>query len=90
MIFWSVVAGATIVVIFLVLLPLVRGSSEASGEHTPELDIYKDQLAEVEQDIARGVLSDAEAQAAKTEIARRLLAAADAQEKVEAESGSKA
>ncbi|MEM8688348.1 MAG: c-type cytochrome biogenesis protein CcmI [Pseudomonadota bacterium] len=90
MIFWSVVAGATIIVILLVLRPLLRGGADAPGEHTPEVDIYKDQLAEVEQDIARGVLSDAEAEAAKTEIARRLLAAADAQAKMEVESGSKA
>ena len=90
MIFWMAVAGAAIIVILLVLRPLIKGSEEAPGEHTPEVDIYKDQLVEVEQDIARGVLSDAEAEAAKTEIARRLLAAADAQAKVEAESGSKA
>ncbi len=76
--------------IFLVLRPLLRGGAEAPGEHTPEVDIYKDQLAEVEQDIARGVISEAEAQAAKTEIARRLLAAADAQDKAEAQSGSTA
>ncbi|NNF78720.1 MAG: c-type cytochrome biogenesis protein CcmI [Rhizobiales bacterium] len=80
MIFWTAVAGAAIIVILLVLRPLLRGASEAQGEHTPEVDIYKDQLAEVEQDIARGVISEADAEAAKTEIARRLLAAAEAQD----------
>ena len=80
MIFWTAVAGAAIIVILLVLRPLLRGASEAHGEHTPEVDIYKDQLGEVERDIARGVISEADAEAAKTEIARRLLAAAEAQD----------
>ncbi len=69
------------------LRPLLRGASEPEGEHTPELDIYKDQLAEVEQDIVRGVISERDAEAAKTEIARRLLAVAEAQETEGAKSG---
>ncbi len=80
MIFWTAVAGAAIIVILLVLRPLLRGATEQEGEHTPEVDIYKDQLAEVEQDIVRGVISERDAEAAKTEIARRLLAAAEDQE----------
>ena len=55
MIFWMAVAGAAIIVILLVLRPLIKGSAEAPGEHTPEVDIYKDQLAEVEQDITRSL-----------------------------------
>ncbi len=88
MIFWTAVAGAAIIVILLVLRPLLRGASEAEGEHTPELDIYKDQLAEVEQDIVRGVISERDAEAAKTEIARRLLAVAEAQESDGAKTGT--
>lgn len=88
MIFWTIVAGAAIFVILLVLRPLLHGASGAVVEHTPEVDIYKDQLAEVEQDIARGVISEGDAEAAKTEIARRLLAAAEAQEAAEAKDGS--
>lgn len=88
MIFWTAVAAAAVVVILFVLRPLLKGAAEAEGEHTPEVDIYKDQLAEVEQDIARGVISEQDAEAAKTEIARRLLAAAEAQKAAEAKSGS--
>lgn len=84
MIFWTAVAAAAVIVILLVLRPLLRGASEAEGEHTPEVDIYKDQLAEVEQDILRGVISERDAEAAKTEIARRLLAAAEAQKAADA------
>jgi len=39
------------------------------------LAVYRDQLAEVERDCARGVLAPAEADAARTEVSRRLLAA---------------
>ncbi len=88
MIFWTVVAGAAILVILLVLRPLFRGASEAQVEHTPEVDIYKDQLAEVEQDIARGIISKRDAESAKTEIARRLLAAAETEGTTETKSTS--
>ena len=40
-----------------------------------DLAVYKDQLAEVDRDLARGTITQAEAEAARTEIARRLLAA---------------
>lgn len=88
MIFWTVVAGAAILVILLVLRPLLRGAPAAQGEHTPEVDIYKDQLAEVEQDIVRGIISERDAEAAKTEIARRLLAAAESEKSTQPKSSS--
>ena len=44
-----------------------------------DVQIYKDQLKEVEADLARGTLSEAEAKASRTEVSRRLLAAADAE-----------
>ena len=42
-----------------------------------DLAVYRDQLAEVERERAAGTLSDADAAAARTEIERRLLAAAE-------------
>jgi cytochrome c-type biogenesis protein CcmH len=42
-----------------------------------DLAVYRDQLAEVERERGRGALATAEADAARTEIERRLLAAAD-------------
>ena len=41
--------------------------------------VYRDQLAEIEADLARGVLSPDEAEATRAEVGRRLLAAADAE-----------
>lgn len=73
--FWLVAAG----VIILVGVPMARVLLQqgAPVAKAAELDmgIYKDQLAEVERDLSRGVLAAPEAEAARTEVARRLLAA---------------
>ena len=42
-----------------------------------DVAVYRDQLDEVERDRKSGLIGDAEAEAAKLEISRRLLAAAD-------------
>ena len=47
------------------------------------MQVHRDQLREVDADLARGVLSEAEADATRIEVSRRLLAAA-AEEAVEA------
>ncbi|HSR72576.1 MAG TPA: c-type cytochrome biogenesis protein CcmI, partial [Kiloniellales bacterium] len=45
----------------------------AAAEH--DLQVYRDQLAELERDLARGLLTEEQAAAARIEIERRLLAA---------------
>jgi cytochrome c-type biogenesis protein CcmH len=77
MMLWFVFALMTVAAIFAVLLPLgqtVRPQNDAS-----EATVYKDQLAEVGRDAAAGLIGATEAEAARVEISRRLLAAADAQ-----------
>ncbi|MGA0542914.1 c-type cytochrome biogenesis protein CcmI [Neotabrizicola sp. VNH66] len=49
--------------------------SAALPAGTEDLRIYRDQLTEVERDLARGTLPEAEATRLRTEIARRLLEA---------------
>jgi cytochrome c-type biogenesis protein CcmH len=72
---WFVFALMTAAAIFAVLLPLgLRGSKPAQGS---EATVYKDQLAEIDRDLAAGLIAAGEADAARTEISRRLLAAAD-------------
>jgi len=59
-----------------VLVPLYRGRRAAAQEGEPgEVAIYKDQIAEIDRDLARGLIDAGEAGAARTEIARRLLKA---------------
>jgi len=71
---WFVFALMTAAAIFAVLWPLGRKGAAAGGT---EVAVYKDQLAEVGRDVAAGLIGPAEAEAARVEIGRRLLAAAD-------------
>ena len=57
-----------------VLAPLWRSRASEAAEDT-DIDIYRDQLLEVERDLARGVLDEAEAERTRTEVSRRLLTA---------------
>jgi cytochrome c-type biogenesis protein CcmH len=71
---WFVFALMTVAAVFAVLWPLGRGSrTRAEGS---ELVVYKDQLAELDRDLAAGLIAVPEAQAARVEIGRRLLAVA--------------
>jgi cytochrome c-type biogenesis protein CcmH len=74
---WFVFALMTAFAVFAVLWPLGRGlRPQREGNETT---VYKDQLAEVERDVAAGTIGAGEAEAARVEIGRRLLAAADAE-----------
>ena len=73
---WFVLALMTMAAIFAVLWPLARNGSRISGS---EVEVYRDQLAEIDRDRAAGLIASAEADAARTEVSRRLIAAADAQ-----------
>lgn len=74
---WFVFALMTAAAAFAVLWPLGRGTAQA-GEGS-EAVVYKDQLAEVQRDAATGMIGKSEAEAARVEISRRLLAASDAE-----------
>ncbi|MBY0531526.1 MAG: c-type cytochrome biogenesis protein CcmI [Xanthobacteraceae bacterium] len=74
MLFWTLLALMTAAAVLAVLWPLSREprfAGEAAG-----LAVYRDQLAELETDRARGLLPASEAEAARIEVSRRLLAAA--------------
>ncbi len=74
---WFVFALMTAAAIFAVLWPLGRGARPQSD--ASEAAVYKDQLAEIDRDVAAGLIGPSEADAARVEIGRRLLAAADSQ-----------
>jgi cytochrome c-type biogenesis protein CcmH len=77
MMLWFVFALMTAAAIFAVLWPLSRGDrTQADGG---EAAVYRDQLTEVERDVATGLINPPEAAAARVEISRRLLAATDNQ-----------
>jgi cytochrome c-type biogenesis protein CcmH len=78
---WLVLALMTAAAIFAVLWPLARRKGVASGS---DIAVYRDQLEEIDRDRAAGRIGAAEAEAARVEVSRRLLAAADSPEAAQA------
>jgi len=71
---WFVFALMTAAAVFAVLWPLGRRAPRREGSETA---VYQDQLVEIERDVAAGLVAAPDAEAARVEIGRRLLAAAD-------------
>lgn len=87
MTFWIItVAMATLVVIMLARA-LTRDGDVADATDF-DLKVYRDQLAEVERDVARGVIPAEDAERARTEISRRILAADMGRETAVSKGGS--
>jgi len=74
---WFIFALMTVAAIFAVLWPLSRREDARGGS---DIAVYRDQLDEIARDRASGLIGASEAEAAKVEVSRRLLAAADAAE----------
>lgn len=73
MIFWVVCIVLTLVVLAVVVTPLLRPA--AVSAENPDVVLYRAQLDELDRDLERGLLAPDEAERARTEVARRLLAA---------------
>jgi len=71
---WLIFACLTAGVLFMVLSPLARTKANDAPRAAFDASVYRDQLAEIEGDRERGLIGEAEAEAARIEIARRLLA----------------
>ncbi|MEM6711455.1 MAG: c-type cytochrome biogenesis protein CcmI [Pseudomonadota bacterium] len=87
MLIWSVFAILTALAAVAVMAPYARARrNQAVGDAKPldlelggtDAEVYKDQLTEIERDLARGVVTEGEADAARLEVSRRLLRAAEA------------
>ena len=72
---WFLFALMTAAAVFAVLWPLARGGRAKAGGS--ETWVYRDQLVEIDRDLATGMIGASEAEAARLEISRRLLAAAE-------------
>jgi cytochrome c-type biogenesis protein CcmH len=77
MVLWAILAVLTAIVITVVCLPLVRPKGQQTLSAQSDAQIYKAQLAEIEDERARGIISDSEAEAARIEVSRRLLRSAE-------------
>ena len=77
MIFWIPVVVVTLVTIVWTLYPLLKREKDAPAARSSyDMQVYKDQLKEIDSDENRGIITPAEAQRVRTEVSRRLLATA--------------
>jgi cytochrome c-type biogenesis protein CcmH len=72
---WLLFALMTAAAVFAVLWPLGRRATPRAGS---DVAVYRDQIDEIARDRAAGLIGETEAEAARVEVSRRLIAAADA------------
>ena len=75
---WIVFAAMTAAVIGALLLPVVssKPAGSVAERNAHDRAVFRDQLAELDRDVERGTIGQADADAARNEISRRLIAAA--------------
>src|SRR4051812_13064155 len=73
MVLWITFAALAAAACLPLLIALRRPASV--GAERSAVAIYRDQLSELERDVERGLIQSEEAQAARTEISRRLIRA---------------
>ena len=76
---WIVFAAMTAAVIAALLLPVLKrgGGNATEDRNAYDRAVFRDQLAELDRDLERGVIGPAEAEAARNEISRRIIQAAE-------------
>lgn len=82
--FIAIAAGAALIAMLAVAAPLLFRRSGAEARAAKDAAVFRDQLTELDRDLARGTISESEAEGARAEIARRLIGA---QAKAEAGAG---
>jgi cytochrome c-type biogenesis protein CcmH len=78
MVLWIILAFLTVAVAAVLLMPFARSARTATADRPGEVEVYRDQLQELDRDRAQGLIGEQEAEYARAEIGRRLLAAAGA------------
>jgi cytochrome c-type biogenesis protein CcmH len=76
MILWAILALMTFAAVCAVGWPLLR--RQKSARSGSDIAVYRDQLEEIDRDQAASMIGKAEAEAARVEVSRRLIAAAEA------------
>jgi cytochrome c-type biogenesis protein CcmH len=77
MLLWIILACLTAAVAALLILPLARAAEPVADSTEGEVAVYRDQLSELERDKGLGLIGEEEAEYARAEIGRRLIATAD-------------
>lgn len=69
------ILGTTLIVLALVLGPLLKPARAPATREAFDRAVYRDQLKELDREVARGAVAESEAATARLELQRRLLAA---------------
>ncbi|MDO5706127.1 MAG: c-type cytochrome biogenesis protein CcmI, partial [Paracoccus sp. (in: a-proteobacteria)] len=86
MLFWIICAALTIVVAGAILAPFWRQrAAVAKSPAAYDLQVYRDQLREVERDLSRGVITAEDSERLRAEIGRKVL---DADRKLTAQTAA--
>jgi cytochrome c-type biogenesis protein CcmH len=72
---WIILGCLTAIVLLVLLRPLIGAGAKEHAREAFDAAVYRDQLGEIDADRARGLIGEGEAEAARLEIARRLLQA---------------
>ena len=75
MLLWIILGSLTAIVLLVLLRPLLGARTSEHAREAFDAAVYRDQLSEIDADRARGLIGETEAEAARLEIARRLLQA---------------
>ncbi|HEX4767613.1 MAG TPA: c-type cytochrome biogenesis protein CcmI [Lichenihabitans sp.] len=74
---WIAFASMTAAAVLCVVWPLLRQRSAVRAGAMPDVGFYRQQIAELDEDVARGMLPAADASGTRVELGRRLLSAAE-------------
>ncbi|MEM9498716.1 MAG: c-type cytochrome biogenesis protein CcmI [Pseudomonadota bacterium] len=75
MTFWLVSTGLALCCGGVLALALLRGRVGAAPPAAYDLRVYRDQLTEIDRDLARGIIAQGDAERIRTEVSRRILSA---------------
>ncbi|MBD3765724.1 MAG: c-type cytochrome biogenesis protein CcmI, partial [Rhodobacterales bacterium] len=71
--FWAAATAMAAAVAGLLALAMLRARAAAEPAAAYDLRVYRDQMAEIDRDLARGVIAPEDAERLRAEIGRRLL-----------------
>jgi len=75
MLLWLTLGAMTLAALAVMLRPLLWRTGEMRARAAYDTEVYREQMAELDRDVARGAIDKEAGEAARTEIARRLLTA---------------
>ncbi|GAA0546210.1 cytochrome c-type biogenesis protein CcmH [Rhizomicrobium palustre] len=76
---WALFALLCLAVLAILIVPVLKGNMDARPRVEYDIVVYRNQLAEIDSEVEEGLLSAEQADAARAEVHRRMLAAEDAE-----------